>query len=93
MARAPRFNFNSKWYTSAKWTYFFVFSIRRPSDTAIIMYTSGSTGKPKGVMLSHGNLIASMSSLLNIATFKPGDRWVGTSKTVVSLSGPEQNGV
>jgi len=49
----------------------------RPNDTAIIMYTSGSTGKPKGVMLSHGNLIASMSSLLNIATFKPGDRYIG----------------
>jgi len=48
-----------------------------PDDTAIIMYTSGSTGKPKGVMLSHRNLIAAMSSLLNIATFKPGDRYIG----------------
>ena len=45
-----------------------------PDDVAIIMYTSGSTGKPKGVMLTHANLIAAMSSLLNIATFKPGDR-------------------
>jgi len=48
-----------------------------PHDVAIIMYTSGSTGKPKGVMLTHANLIAAMSSLLNIATFKPGDRYIG----------------
>ena len=48
-----------------------------PSDVAIIMYTSGSTGKPKGVMLSHNNLIAAMSSLLNISTFKSKDRYIG----------------
>jgi len=46
-------------------------------DTAIIMYTSGSTGKPKGVMLTHRNLIAAMSSLLNISSFKNGDRYIG----------------
>ncbi|KAJ3058860.1 long-chain fatty acid-CoA ligase, partial [Podochytrium sp. JEL0797] len=32
-----------------------------PADLACIMYTSGSTGPPKGVMISHGNLIASVS--------------------------------
>lgn len=47
------------------------------NDIAIIMYTSGSTGKPKGVMLSHCNLISSMSSLINIAQFKPNDRYIG----------------
>ena len=49
----------------------------KPSDCAIIMYTSGSTGNPKGVMLSHSNLLASMSALINIAKFKEKDRYIG----------------
>ena len=44
---------------------------------AIIMYTSGSTGQPKGVMLSHGNLVSSMSALVNIAKFRSRDRYIG----------------
>ncbi|XP_059098131.1 fatty acid CoA ligase Acsl3-like [Tigriopus californicus] len=35
-----------------------------PDDTAIIMYTSGSTGTPKGVVLTHRNLVATMSCLM-----------------------------
>jgi long-chain acyl-CoA synthetase len=35
-----------------------------PSDLACIMYTSGSTGTPKGVMLTHSNLVSSMSAAL-----------------------------
>lgn len=46
-------------------------------DCAIIMYTSGSTGNPKGVMLSHHNLVSALSSLSNVAPFKPKDRYIG----------------
>ena len=33
-----------------------------PEDTAILVYTSGTTGKPKGAMISHGNLMYSVSA-------------------------------
>ncbi len=34
----------------------------KPDDTAILVYTSGTTGKPKGAMISHGNLMYSVSA-------------------------------
>jgi long-chain acyl-CoA synthetase len=34
----------------------------KPEDTAILVYTSGTTGKPKGAMISHGNLMYSVSA-------------------------------
>jgi long-chain acyl-CoA synthetase len=33
----------------------------KPEDLCCIMYTSGSTGNPKGVMLTHENMIASIT--------------------------------
>ena len=48
----------------------------KPKDCAIIMYTSGSTGNPKGVLISHQNMIAAMSALVNIATFRSRDRYI-----------------
>mmetsp|Transcript_1899 Transcript_1899/g.4327 ORF Transcript_1899/g.4327 Transcript_1899/m.4327 type:complete len:736 (-) Transcript_1899:79-2286(-) len=39
-------------------------------DMALIMYTSGTTGVPKGVMISHGNMIAAIRTL--VALFETG---------------------
>lgn len=41
---------------------------------AEIIFTSGSTGKPKGVMISHRNLIANTSSILEYLNLTPDDR-------------------
>lgn len=39
-------------------------SIKSSSELAQIIYTSGSTGQPKGVMLTHKNLIANTTAIL-----------------------------
>lgn len=36
------------------------------ADIAVIMYTSGSTGLPKGVMMSHGNVLSTVSAVMTI---------------------------
>ncbi|MFM1794692.1 MAG: hypothetical protein RL642_1077 [Bacteroidota bacterium] len=37
----------------------------KSEDPAMILYTSGTTNKPKGVVLTHGNLIAQMDTLIH----------------------------
>ncbi|KAF5442520.1 hypothetical protein F2P56_035167 [Juglans regia] len=37
-----------------------------PADIAVIMYTSGSTGLPKGVMMTHANVLATVSAVMTI---------------------------
>ncbi|KAI8612947.1 long-chain-fatty-acid-CoA-ligase [Chytriomyces sp. MP71] len=46
-----------------------------PDDLAVIMYTSGSTGPPKGVMLTHANVVATISGYHNhfLNDFRDGD--------------------
>ena len=45
------------------------------SDTlAEIVFTSGTTGEPKGAMLSHGNLIASATTMTKVLSFGVKDR-------------------
>ncbi len=43
-------------------------------DCAEIIFTSGSTGEPKGVMLSHKNLVANTSSILEYLELTSEDR-------------------
>ncbi|XP_044760121.1 long-chain-fatty-acid--CoA ligase 5 isoform X2 [Coccinella septempunctata] len=43
-----------------------------PTDLCTICYTSGTTGNPKGVMLTHENVIASVSAvLMQMGEYKP----------------------
>ncbi len=43
------------------------------ADLAVILYTSGTTGKPKGAMLTHGNLLANVSSVQQAMHWRPGN--------------------
>lgn len=44
----------------------------RPDHLATILYTSGTTGLPKGVILTHGNIISNIKSVLAIVPVGPG---------------------
>jgi long-chain acyl-CoA synthetase len=43
-------------------------------DEAIIIYTSGTTGKPKGCLLTHGNVIANATQIVEWLNFTEHDR-------------------
>jgi long-subunit acyl-CoA synthetase (AMP-forming) len=50
----PSFDFDATWHAV------------RPGDLATLIYTSGTTGPPKGVQLTHANVIASISSFIEM---------------------------
>jgi len=43
-------------------------------DPALIIYTSGTTGRPKGAVLSHGALVANLSTVAAAWEWTPDDR-------------------
>jgi malonyl-CoA/methylmalonyl-CoA synthetase len=45
-----------------------------PHGRALMLYTSGTTGKPKGVVITHGNIQAQVTSLVEAWEWTEGDR-------------------
>lgn len=45
-----------------------------PDDILAIMYTSGTSGTPKGAVLTHGNVVSNIKSVLTLLPLQPGHR-------------------
>jgi long-chain acyl-CoA synthetase len=62
VGEAADFDFDSAWRAV------------RPDDVATLIYTSGTTGPPKGVELTHANVMAEFSAIVELVTLLPADR-------------------
>jgi long-chain acyl-CoA synthetase len=47
-----------------------------PGSLATIVYTSGTTGRPRGVRITHGNVMATVDSVLRAVDVGPDDRFL-----------------
>ena len=56
------FDFDSAWRAA------------KPDDVATLIYTSGTTGPPKGVELTHANVIAAFSAIVDLLDMQTSDR-------------------
>lgn len=54
---------------------------RARSEPACIVYSSGTSGRPKGCVLTHGNYLAQLASLLELHPFAPGVRYLSILPT------------
>jgi long-chain acyl-CoA synthetase len=60
--------------TKADFDFDSVWRAVRPDDIATLIYTSGTTGPPKGVELTHANVMAEFSAIVDLLEMQPTDR-------------------
>ncbi|KAG2383463.1 hypothetical protein C9374_004134 [Naegleria lovaniensis] len=57
-----------------------------PDDLAYLIYTSGSTGKPKGAMLTHRNVVNTLTGLVQLYEMQSTDKFIHYSSYSFDVS-------